>query len=267
MATGVYCIRCEPTCKVYIGSSSLGIEERWACHLSGLRSGKHENKILQRAWDKYGEESFTWTVIVECDPEHVLLFEQFEIDSRRSWDRRFGFNICRIAGNTRGRKHGEDARSKIAAAACGRVQSEDHVSKRVSTWKKTVGDRQSTEWVSRRAAARRGKPGSLLGSKQTAEHIANRFTDQTKANMSAAKRGRRSNSARLTDDDVREIRMRVKNGESQSDVAVDYGLCRASVSHIMTGKSYSDVKDTVIEGSALFAATPPSDAEVKSVSG
>lgn len=48
--------------KFYVGSTNNQYE-RFRSHRKMLRSGKHHCKHLQAAWNKYGEEAFTFTVV------------------------------------------------------------------------------------------------------------------------------------------------------------------------------------------------------------
>lgn len=71
--SGVYSITCVPTGKVYIGSTK-NFSSRWKAHRSLLASGKHHNRYLQRAWDKYGADTFTFSVLETCPK--TALFER-----------------------------------------------------------------------------------------------------------------------------------------------------------------------------------------------
>lgn len=80
---GVYAIRCNN--RVYVGSTSMTFSKRFMHHRSMLNVGKHKNPIMQRAYDKYGEESFTFEVLDDnCDNIHEC--EQFWIDKLNSTD-------------------------------------------------------------------------------------------------------------------------------------------------------------------------------------
>lgn len=72
---GAYQIQNTVSGKVYIGSSK-NIEGRFRQHKTKLRSGKHQNKHLQSAWLKYGEQAFTFEVLLFCLPEHMRDYEQ-----------------------------------------------------------------------------------------------------------------------------------------------------------------------------------------------
>jgi len=49
---------------------------RWRAHRSKLRSCVHENRHLQRAWNKYGESNFEFNVVCEVDTIEELNKEE-----------------------------------------------------------------------------------------------------------------------------------------------------------------------------------------------
>jgi group I intron endonuclease len=93
MTSGVYKIINNYDNKEYIGSSKE-IERRWKDHVRSLRKGKHDNPYLQYAWNKYGEENFSFEVIIEV-PEDCLLEEEDKFLTR---DKTRSYNICEKAG-------------------------------------------------------------------------------------------------------------------------------------------------------------------------
>lgn len=111
---GVYYILHVRSSKVYVGSG-LNIRGRWKGHRSALKNNKHANKYLQHAWNKYGEAEFEWGVLeVEQNPNLLLKKEQFWIDAFNATNRSYGYNICTIAGNSRGRKASSETRAKMS---------------------------------------------------------------------------------------------------------------------------------------------------------
>jgi len=62
--SGVYLIQCIATGKGYIGCSA-NVNTRLKDHKSDLRRGVHINVFLQRAWNKYGEGSFQYIVLLK----------------------------------------------------------------------------------------------------------------------------------------------------------------------------------------------------------
>lgn len=87
----VYVITCSATSKVYVGSSvkpRIRLKDHWVI----LTKGCHENSYLQRAWNKYGAEQFSWKIVETCPEDQRWIREQWWIDELRACDRRFGYN-------------------------------------------------------------------------------------------------------------------------------------------------------------------------------
>jgi group I intron endonuclease len=111
--SGIYRIRCEPTQKAYIGRASY-ITARLATHRWHLRRNKHDNKHLQNAWNKYGEEAFTFEVLYYCDKE-VLTANEEACLSGVPEDLRFNLMGPVDAPNT-GRRFTAEHRARISAS-------------------------------------------------------------------------------------------------------------------------------------------------------
>lgn len=52
--------------KVYVGQTIQDFEVRKGQHVSALRHNRHNNDHLQRAWNKYGENNFKFSIIEKC---------------------------------------------------------------------------------------------------------------------------------------------------------------------------------------------------------
>lgn len=76
---GIYRIKNLVNDKCYYGSSK-NIKKRWMTHKNHLNGGKHHNVPLQRAWNKYGEDNFSFEVVEECDETILLEKEQYYLD-------------------------------------------------------------------------------------------------------------------------------------------------------------------------------------------
>lgn len=90
---GIYKITCLADQKVYIGLSS-DIEKRFKTHLSKLRHNHHVNAHLQGAWNKYGENNFTFEILELCDNQDQLKSKEIEyISLYNSTNHKYGYNI------------------------------------------------------------------------------------------------------------------------------------------------------------------------------
>lgn len=61
---GVYKITCKENSKTYIGSS-VNIKERWQQHIALLRGNRHTSTYLQNSYNKYGEDSLKFEVLIK----------------------------------------------------------------------------------------------------------------------------------------------------------------------------------------------------------
>lgn len=77
---GIYLITNIVNGNRYIGSSN-NIRVRLWKHRALLRHNKHENAHLQNAWNKYGENSFVYSILEVCSKETRFEREQFYIDT------------------------------------------------------------------------------------------------------------------------------------------------------------------------------------------
>lgn len=89
--TGVYCILCLKNRKIYIGQS-VNIKKRFVNHRYMLRKGTHNNKNLQKAWNKYGQEMFKFFLIEETTKKAIHKRELWWIKTLQPYNPSIGFN-------------------------------------------------------------------------------------------------------------------------------------------------------------------------------
>lgn len=204
MTIGVYQI--EVNGKIYIGSASQSISRRWSNHLTELRRGVHGNSRLQRAFNKYGEENFKFSIIeIVENPQDCIFVEQKYIDEFHP-----ELNICLIARSSLGIKRSNETKRKIGNASRGRRHTEETKKKISDTIKlmppmsketreklsaALIGHKVSDEVREKLRLFHIGKPGPMNGKKHT---------EEAKAKMSIAKKGKKnSNMSRSFSDDTK----------------------------------------------------------------
>lgn len=106
MSMGIYYIKNTKNNKQYIGSSK-NIENRFQTHKYNLNKNKHGNIILQRAWNKYGKDSFEFGILeIISNINNLLKIEQKYLDKLPNL-----YNIADAGGGDTLSKHPE--RNKI----------------------------------------------------------------------------------------------------------------------------------------------------------
>jgi group I intron endonuclease len=159
---GVYAIVCTVNGKLYIGSSN-NIYQRWHAHRHTLNRRKNGCRILQAAWNKYGEGNFEFVVLERVDDLNNLISrEQHYIDTLKP-----EYNIRKIANSSLGIKMPREAVRKVAEFNSKRVRSPEEREKHRQN---RLGMKFSVEWC---------------------QNIRNRtFSVSARAKMSAAKTGK-----------------------------------------------------------------------------
>ena len=116
---GIYEIRCHNNNKVYIGSASSkrGLIARYWNHIEDLHRGNHHNISLQRAWDKYGDQSFSFSALEyftnSATKKEIWAKEQEYLSSLKT--PRFNFKLIAQGGSREGTSKLSDYRDLIIA--------------------------------------------------------------------------------------------------------------------------------------------------------
>lgn len=90
--SGIYMITNCVNNKVYIGKSIDILNKRWPQHKSSLNNNAHINQHLQNSWNKYGEENFDFSIVLECSPDELDQYEIYYIDLHKSYLPEYGYN-------------------------------------------------------------------------------------------------------------------------------------------------------------------------------
>ena len=88
MKNVIYRIRNITNDKFYIGSATDSRKRFWE-HRKMLRNGSHHSVLLQRAWNKYGEDFFKFEIVRQLKDRTLLQPEE-----QKLLDEHFGKNYC-----------------------------------------------------------------------------------------------------------------------------------------------------------------------------
>jgi group I intron endonuclease len=134
--SGIYKIYCSKNNKSYVGSSKK-LRSRMRSHYHALVKNNHHSILLQRAWNKYGDEHFYILVARLCGRKELLAVEQLFLNREK---KRKGktFNICFVAGNCAGVKQSTETKEKRAAKLRGAKRTPEQCA-RISRARKRVG--------------------------------------------------------------------------------------------------------------------------------
>jgi group I intron endonuclease len=215
MNCGVYAIKNTANGKVYVGSSTR-LRTRICNHKTDMKCGRHPNNHLRAAVQVYGFERFEIAVIEICSKEHVLLREQYWINTLDAFNS--GYNQRPIASSCLGYAFTEErkaaqrlamsrpeVRAKMSASAKNRNMTPEAIverSRKISDANKGKKlTKEAREKLSAIAKASGRKPPGCdrTGSKLSPEHKAkvsealrNRgpISEDTRAKLVATAKGR-----------------------------------------------------------------------------
>jgi group I intron endonuclease len=249
MVCGIYRIINIKNTKCYIGKSTK-IQKRRTGHFGDLKRNDHHNGHLQTAWNKYGEESFIFEVLEECPKEDLTERENFWVLHFRSNEREFGYNIeipaeSPIVSN--------ETRSKMRKNRIGRHLDEKTIKKlserNTGKGNPFYGKKHTKEVIEKMANSKRGKHltdehKQLLSSAISKEkhYLYGKHPSITvREKQSTAHSGEKSSTAKLSWEQVREIREKYATGQYlQKEIADMYNMSRAAIGGIVLNWYWKD---------------------------
>ena len=117
LVSGIYCINNEVNNHIYIGSSrNLQIRKRG--HKSTLKRGISGHTILQAAVNEFGIKNFKFKILLICDPNMLLYYEQACIDKFKP-----EYNAEPTAESSRGIKRSKDFIRRMSVSLMGNTNA------------------------------------------------------------------------------------------------------------------------------------------------
>jgi group I intron endonuclease len=117
----IYAIENIHNGKMYIGSTKNYVY-RWRAHKTTLRKGAHHSFVLQKAWEKYGESSFVFKLLLICSKDTRYFYEQ-SLMKLQSYNILRTVNECLVRG---GWRHSDEFKVKMSKTHKGKALSAEH---------------------------------------------------------------------------------------------------------------------------------------------
>lgn len=206
---GIYLIVNIINDKIYVGSG-VYFDRRFGQHRHDLKKNSHDNKYLQAAWNKYGENNFIFVKLIMLPPVLELHLEQEKkwIKLLDSCNRELGYNLRENPNSNLGYKFSDEFKANISKTHLGRKRppfsdetrrrmSEAQKGKKLSEEHKAKfnrkGKRHSQESKDKLSKARTGVSIHTEESKAkiSAKNKGSKRSLETKLKMSAMRHGRR----------------------------------------------------------------------------
>ena len=225
---GIYKITNNINNKCYIGQS-IHIEHRWEEHKSKYNWERENTKPLYLAFQKYGLENFTFEVIEECEVEQLNIKEQYWINFYNSYED--GYNLTTGGETNYGENH----------------PGHKLTEKDVIDIRTRYANRERKKEVYLLYNNRIGESGfSKIWKGETWKNIMPEvYTEENKKfhSTNTGNRGSQNGRSKVTEEEVRDIRLRRKNGEQLSKVYEDYKdkLTKGSFENIWSYQNWSNI--------------------------
>lgn len=202
----------------------------------GRIRNRQRNTYWQNIVSKYG-----WrreVILATKDEQFAFEEESRYIDKLGTFEDgtlgRYGANLTKGGEGRSGSKLSDETKMKMSKAHLGKIFSEETrqklslANRNQIPWSK--GRRQTPEHTEKIRTAQKGKPCHFKGKKHTAIAIDNM--------RKAQKKGVNNHNAKLSQEQVDEIRHAYNNGEYQIQIAKRYGVTQGVISRIITRKTY-----------------------------
>ena len=240
---GIYQIRNLVNDKRYVGSS-IDIKKRKREHFNTLKSCRHRNSHLQRAWNKYGENAFIFEVLFTCVPSMCINYEQQVMDQ---WNPEYNMNPT--AGSNLGRKFGDETKDKLRKINTGKKHTKETKDKMSRAHMGMVASDKTKAKISKAALGRKVSTKTKEKLSDAAagntHWLGRKHTEETKIKISETKRKRRNSQgsknprAKLSELDVYEIRRLYSTGKvTRKVIGKMFKISRVQVGYIIRHKCW-----------------------------
>ena len=217
---GIYYIMCLNTKKIYIGQTRESFYRRWIFHKWNLKNGIHNNKHLQNAYNKYGNESFEFGVLEKFPVSEKDIVTKDILSKREMWwisyynSHKDGYNLTDGGETQDGKNVPEASRKRVGEM----------------NRKRMIGTKLSKETKDKMSLAHKG----LVKSDEHRRHLSDSLTgkpktEKHKQNCRIANQGSKQKTAKYTEKIIENIRLDYMAGKSVTQLAQEYKINRGTM--------------------------------------
>ena len=261
VSIGIYQIRNENNCKVYIGQA-VDIVGRWCVHRCQLAKGIHHSPHLQRAWIKYGEDAFSFSILEEVnilgmqkEQANKLLTsrDQWWMDNKKAANTSHGYNIAPTASSLFGYKHRPEVVEANRQRQLGKKMPpsfSQKMSERHRGSKNPIAKLSEEKVVEYRRRMAEGESGNSLAKEagisrctmnkvklgETWKHV-----PLIENIPQGARKGSQHGMAKLSVEKVREVKRRILAGDSKNAISRELSINYSTVKDISYG-AWADIE-------------------------
>jgi len=237
MNGGIYEIVNKKNGNKYVGSS-IDVKRRWRAHKSEFKRGVHFNGHLQNAWNKYGEKSFMFKVLVYTNPKESLRLENLLLDTRN-----YEYNIATDAvASFLGMTHSKETKKKMSLAHTGQGNPMYGMSGKLNPmW----GRHRSEEVKQKLSRANSGREVSKeIREKLRKTSSGRTHSEDTKRKISIANTGENNYAwIDISKKDIEKMKLLKEQGKSYEKISQDFGVSSETVRRRVLGISRSKYKE------------------------
>lgn len=204
--------------KIYIGQTQ-NLERRWKAHIRISRTPNSKNfYLLHKAISKYGKENFIFKELESYQNYNDVLIAEINWISYYTCNvSQYGYNLTAGGEGHTGHKHSLETKEKLRQKAIGRKAA------------------QSTKDLM--SEHRTGSNNSMFGKSHT-ETSKKKMGDSKK--ILKLTQGERNGKSKLTEQQVREIKLLLKEGKlQQKEIAIIYNVWASTIQKIASGKNWA----------------------------
>ncbi|APQ72279.1 GIY-YIG nuclease family protein [Clostridium botulinum] len=207
---GIYKIENIVNGKVYIGQST-NLKSRKIHHKSELRCKRHPNLYLQNAFCKYGEGNFRFEIIEKVDEQNLDEREIYWINYYNSTNEKYGYNL--ESGGKKYKHHNERSKEIMS------IKSKNAI--RTQEWRNKIGLAHKGKIISEQTKLKLRKI-----------NLGKTHSNETKEKISKRMKGDKNRSAKLTNKEVRHIKMSMYLDMSKYEILKLFGISNKTFCNI-----------------------------------